>query len=55
MTRPAREPYDLVVAPEALGDPKLAPLWALLGEPDFRTSVEALGGYDAGEMGRRIR
>jgi len=50
-----REPYDLVVAPEALEDPKLAPLWALMGEPKFRTAVEALGGYDAGEMGRRIR
>ena len=50
-----REPYDLVVAPEALEDPKLAPLWALMGEPDFRAAVEALGGYDAGEMGRRIR
>ena len=50
-----REPYDLVVAPEALEDPKLSPLWALLGEPGFRTAVEALGGYDAGEMGRRIR
>jgi putative molybdopterin biosynthesis protein len=50
-----REPYDLVVAPDALEDPKLAPLWALMGEPDFRTAVEALGGYDAAEMGRRIR
>lgn len=50
-----REPYDLVVAPEALEDSKLAPLWALLDEPAFRTAVEALGGYDAGEMGRRIR
>jgi len=50
-----REPYDLIVAPEALEDPKLAPLWALMGEPKFRAAVEALGGYDAGEMGRRIR
>jgi putative molybdopterin biosynthesis protein len=50
-----REPYDLVVAPDALEDPKLAPLWALMREPGFRTAVEALGGYDAGEMGRRIR
>jgi molybdopterin molybdotransferase/putative molybdopterin biosynthesis protein len=50
-----REPYDLVVAPDALEDLKLAPLWTLMGEPEFRAAVEALGGYDATEMGRRIR
>ena len=50
-----REPYDLVVAPDALDDPKLGPLWALMAEPKFRAAVEALGGYDAAEMGRRIR
>jgi putative molybdopterin biosynthesis protein len=50
-----REPYDLVVAADALDDPKLEPLWTLLGNPEFRTAVEALGGYDATEMGRRIR
>jgi putative molybdopterin biosynthesis protein len=50
-----REPYDLVVAPDALDDPKLGPLWALMAEPEFRAAVEALGGYDAAEMGRRIR
>ena len=50
-----REPYDLVVAPDALEDPKLAPLWTLMGKPEFRAAVEALGGYDATEMGRRIR
>ena len=43
------------MAPETVDDPLLAPLWALLGEPEFRAAVEALGGYDAGEMGRRIR
>jgi putative molybdopterin biosynthesis protein len=50
-----REPYDLVVAPGALGGPQLAPLWALLADPGFRVSVEALGGYSAQEMGRRLR
>ena len=50
-----REPYDLVLAPDALDDPKLAPLWTLMAEPAFRAAVEALGGYDAAEMGRRIR
>ena len=51
----AQEPYDLVVAAEALDDPLLAPLWGLLGSPAFRSSVEALGGYDTEQMGRRIR
>jgi putative molybdopterin biosynthesis protein len=50
-----REPYDLVLATETLEDPVTAPLWRLLEEPRFRAAVEALGGYDAAEMGRRIR
>ena len=50
-----REPYDLVVAADALDDSQLEPLWTLMGKPEFRTAVEALGGYDATEMGRRIR
>ena len=51
----AREPYDLVVAPGALDGPQLAPLWSLLADPGFQASVEALGGYSAREMGRRLR
>jgi putative molybdopterin biosynthesis protein len=51
----ASEPYDLVLYEVALADPVLAPLLALLEDADFRTEVEALGGYDASEMGRRIR
>jgi putative molybdopterin biosynthesis protein len=50
-----REPYDLVLATETLEDPVTAPLWRLLGEPRFRAAVEALGGYDTAEMGRRVR
>jgi putative molybdopterin biosynthesis protein len=50
-----REPYDLVLAAETVEDPILAPLWALLGEPDFQRSVRELGGYATEEMGRRIR
>jgi putative molybdopterin biosynthesis protein len=49
------EPYDLVVAREALDDPPLAPLWELLGSEGFRAAVEDLGGYRTEEMGRRIR
>jgi putative molybdopterin biosynthesis protein len=51
----ASEPYDLVLYEVTLADPVLAPLLALLEDADFRTEVEALGGYDASEMGRRIR
>jgi putative molybdopterin biosynthesis protein len=50
-----REPYDLVLDAASLGDPVLAPLWALLDDPSFRTAVEDLGGYGTEEMGRRIR
>ena len=51
----AREPYDLVLDADMLDDPLLAPLWALMGSAAFRTEVESLGGYEAAEMGRRIR
>ena len=37
------------------GRPVLAPLWALLEQPDFRADVEKLGGYSCAETGRRIR
>jgi putative molybdopterin biosynthesis protein len=50
-----REPYDLVVALDALDDPLLAPLWSLLQSSSFRCAVAELGGYDSAEMGRRIR
>jgi putative molybdopterin biosynthesis protein len=50
-----REPYDLVVAGEALDGPVLAPLWRLLAETAFQAQVEGLGGYGVEEMGRRIR
>ena len=51
----AREPYDLVMASDTVADPILAPLWALLAEPAFRSAVEELGGYSTSETGRRIR
>jgi putative molybdopterin biosynthesis protein len=50
-----REPYDLVLRTQTLDDPVTASLWRLLDDPDFRAAVEGLGGYDTGEMGRRIR
>lgn len=51
----AEEPYDLVVDAGSLQDPLLARLWALLESPEFRTSVEDLGGYSTKETGQRIR
>jgi putative molybdopterin biosynthesis protein len=51
----AKEPYDLVLERASLEDEHLAPLWELLASPDFRAEVDALGGYDTTDMGRRIR
>jgi putative molybdopterin biosynthesis protein len=50
-----REPYDLVVAAEAMDGPLLAPLWALLRSDRFQAAVAGLGGYSTKEMGRRLR
>jgi putative molybdopterin biosynthesis protein len=50
-----QEPYDLVVAAEAMDSPLLAPLWSLLRSDRFQSSVTELGGYSTKEMGRRIR
>ena len=49
------EPFDLVLRSESLTDPVVEPLLALLADESFRDRVGALGGYDVGEMGRRIR
>ena len=49
-----KEPYDLVVERAARESELLAPLWALLASPAFRTQVDALGGYDTSEMGRLV-
>ena len=50
-----KEPYDLVLARSSLESELLAPLWDLLASDGFRAQVDALGGYDTTEMGRRIR
>jgi putative molybdopterin biosynthesis protein len=51
----AQEPYDLVLRADGRTDELLAPLWALLDQPDFRAAIEALGGYSCAETGRLIR
>ena len=50
-----KEPYDLVLERTTSEDELLAPLWELLVSAGFRAQVDALGGYDTAEMGRRIR
>jgi putative molybdopterin biosynthesis protein len=50
-----REPYDLVLTPDAMESPLLAPLWELLHSDRFQAAVTELGGYTTKEMGRRIR
>ena len=47
------ESYDLVIPDHFLGLPAVGALLGLLRSPAVRRQVEALGGYDAGEMGRR--
>ena len=51
----AQEPFDLVLERGTAESERLAPLWALMETAEFRSAVETLGGYDTGEMGRRIR
>jgi putative molybdopterin biosynthesis protein len=51
----SREPFDLVVAADAMDSELLAPLWALLRSDGFQAAVTELGGYTTKEMGRRIR
>lgn len=46
-----KERYDLVIPEVHYRSPLLRPLLDLLGRQDFRREVEALGGYDASEMG----
>jgi putative molybdopterin biosynthesis protein len=50
----AREPYDLVLELDMFESGLLAPLWELLDDAAFRSAVEALGGYDTAQTGRRI-
>ena len=49
-----QERYDLVIPREFYESDLLAPLLAIIRGPDFRQEVEALGGYDATEMGRVV-
>lgn len=48
------ERYDLVIPASHIDDPKLAPLFATLNDPDFQMAVNALPGYDTKPMGKTI-
>jgi putative molybdopterin biosynthesis protein len=50
----AREPYDLVLDQTMLEDSVLRPFWKLIASQEFRSAVEALGGYDTTETGKQI-
>ncbi len=49
-----KERYDLVIPREYYTGDMLAPLLEVIRGEDFRRQVEALGGYDASEMGRVV-
>lgn len=49
-----QERYDLIIPREFYASDLLAPLLAIIRGPDFRREVEALGGYDASEMGTLV-
>ena len=49
-----KERYDLVIPREHYDSELLHPLLSLIRGPEFRRQVEALGGYDASEMGEVV-
>ena len=48
------EHYDLIIPDEYYQSPLLQPMINLINSPDFRESVDALGGYDTRDMGKVI-
>lgn len=49
----AKERYDLAIPADFIGMPPLSALLDIIrGSREFRTSVEALGGYDVSDMGK---
>jgi putative molybdopterin biosynthesis protein len=50
----ATERYDLLIPLEHEGDPRVQALLEVLEDPDFRSEVAGLGGYDVSGMGRVV-
>ena len=48
------EHYDLIIPDEYYQSTLLQPMISLINSPDFRESVDALGGYDTQDMGKII-
>ena len=51
----ARERYDLAVPEAYLDDPRIAAMLAIIADPAFKSRVQALGGYETGLSGKRMR
>jgi len=49
-----KERYDLVILRDVYDSDLIQPLLALIRGPEFRQLVEALGGYDASQMGEVV-
>ena len=49
-----QEPYDLVVPRDSYDSALLAPLWTLLADPTFHTTIQSLGGYSTTQTGHLI-
>jgi putative molybdopterin biosynthesis protein len=50
----AEERYDLAIRGDALASGPVRDLLAILATSEFRTAVEALGGYDLRDCGRLL-
>lgn len=50
----AEEEYDLCLLPEVMGDELIKALQEAISDPDFRSEVEAFGGYDLRLSGQVI-
>jgi len=51
----ARERYDLAIPTAYLDDPRVRAMLAIIGDPAFKSKVEALGGYETALSGKRMR
>lgn len=49
------ERYDLVLRQDDLERPQVRTLLTVLRSPEFRAALDALGGYDTAELGKRLQ
>lgn len=48
----AEEPYELLISREAMENPSVMSLMGVICSDEFKSGLEALGGYDTRETGR---